>query len=300
MKLRIGLCQILVGTEKAQNIQVARLAIAEAVSKGANLVSLPECFNSVYAVNAFEKYAELVPDIGERVKKEEHPTTSALLEISKEHKIYLIGGSIPERGIDGLLYNTCVVSNPQGEIIAKHRKMHLFDIDIPGGIRFQESETLSAGNTLTTFDTPWCKVGLGICYDMRFPQLASILSSKGCKVLVYPGAFNMVTGPAHWELLQRARAIDNQLFVCACSPARNPNSEYKAWGHSTLVNPWGEVIMTTGHDPAVIVSDELDVDEQCDKLRKSIPISVQSRKDLYTEAQWRDGESPLLNKRVKK
>ena len=295
-KLRLGLCQILVGSEKAKNVQAARLAVAEAVAKGANVVSLPECFNSVYAVTAFEKYAEEIPAVDGVANDTQHPTTKALLDMAKEHQIYLIGGSIPERGADGLLYNSCVVASPEGKILAKHRKMHLFDIDVPGGIRFKESETLSAGKSVTTFDTPWCKIGVAICYDIRFPQLAQIMRQQGCKLMVYPGAFNMTTGPAHWELLQRARAVDNQLFVATCSPARNPDAEYKAWGHSTVVNPWGEILITTEHERSVIVTEDLDLD-QCDRIRKSIPISIQARTDLYDNVTWKgeNGDS----KRVK-
>jgi len=286
-KLRLGLCQILVGAEKAKNVQNARAAVAEAAAKGANVIALPECFNSVYAVSAFEKYAEEIPGEGEVASEEKHPTTKALLDMAKEHKIYLIGGSIPERGADGLLYNSCVVASPEGRILVKHRKMHLFDIDVPGGIRFKESETLSAGNKFTVFDTPWCRVGVGICYDIRFPQLAQIMRQQGCKLLVYPGAFNLTTGPAHWELLQRARAVDNQLFVATCSPARNPDADYKAWGHSTVVSPWGEILVTTEHDPAVLVTADLDLDH-CDRIRTSIPISVQARTDLYDNVKWKE------------
>ena len=300
-KLRIGLCQILVGSEKAKNVQEARNAVANAVSQGANLVALPECFNSVYAVSAFEKYAEPIPSVGEPANEVTHPTTKAILDMAKEHNIYLIGGSIPERGEDGLLYNCCVVASPEGKIIAKHRKMHLFDIDVPGGVRFKESETLSAGKSVTTFDTPWCKVGVGICYDIRFPALAQIMTQMGCKLLVYPGAFNLTTGPAHWELLQRARAVDNQLYVATCSPARNPEMDYQAWGHSSVINPWGDVMVTTEHEPSVIVTPELDIDH-CDRIRKSIPISMQVRTDLYDLVRWKgdahegNGET---NKRVK-
>lgn len=286
-KLRLGLCQILVGSEKAKNVQAARTAVAEAVAQGATLVTLPECFNSVYAVTAFEKYAEEIPPDAESVNPEKHPTTKALLDMAKEHGIYLIGGSIPERGSDGLLYNSCVVASPEGKILAKHRKMHLFDIDVPGGIRFKESETLSAGKSVTTFDTPWCRVGVGICYDIRFPQLAQLMRQQECKLLVYPGAFNMTTGPAHWELLQRARALDNQLFVATCSPARNPDADYKAWGHSSVISPWGEVLMTTDHEPSVLVTYEIDLD-QCDRVRKGIPISIQARTDIYENVRLKD------------
>ena len=118
-------------------------------------------------------------------------------------------GSIPER--DGSnVYNTCIIVSPKGEIVAKHRKVHLFDIDVPGKITFKESDTLTGGSSMTTFNTEFGTIGVGICYDLRFPEQAAIMRQRGCNLMVYPGAFNMTTGPAHWELLQRARALDNQ------------------------------------------------------------------------------------------
>ncbi|KAJ8317210.1 hypothetical protein KUTeg_005114 [Tegillarca granosa] len=197
---------------------------------------------------------------------------------ARENNVYLIGGSIPEED-GGKLYNTCTVYNPDGNLIAKHRKIHLFDIDVPGKIKFQESETLSPGNSLTLFDTPYCKIGIGICYDIRFAEIAQLYAKKDCKLLVYPGAFNMTTGPAHWELLQRARAIDNQLYVATVSPARDDKATYIAWGHSTVANPWGEVTATTEHEEKIVYCD-IDLD-YVDQVRNQIPIRSQKRNDLY-------------------
>ncbi|CAE7889029.1 Nit2 [Symbiodinium sp. KB8] len=168
---------------------------------------------------------------------------------------------------------------PLGTLIAKHRKVHLFDIDIPGKMTFKESETLSAGDSITTVDTPYGKIGIGICYDMRFPQLALAYRDSGCSLLVYPGAFNTTTGPLHWELLQRGRAVDNQAFVITASPCRNPDSKYQAWGHSTIVDPWGAIVATTEHEAATFVAD-LDLG-QVETVRKQIPIMKQERLSLY-------------------
>jgi omega-amidase len=179
-------------------------------------------------------------------------------------------------------YNTCIVVNPQGIIIAKHRKVHLFDIDVPGKITFKESDNLSGGDTISTFDSPWGMVGIGICYDMRFPEYAIALRQKGCKILVYPGAFNMITGPAHWELLQRARAVDSQCYVATVSPARDKAEDavYTAWGHSMLVNPWGEIVVETDENHSIIYA-ELEL-EQVENMRSSIPCWTQKRDDLYS------------------
>lgn len=122
------------------------------------------------------------------------------------------------------------------------RKTHLFDIDIPGKITFKESDTLTAGESLTCVKTKYGTIGVGICYDLRFPELCMAYRQRGASLVVFPGAFNMTTGPVHWQLLQQARAVDNQLFVASCSPARNLDSSYTAWGHSMIVDPFGQVL----------------------------------------------------------
>ena len=140
---------------------------------------------------------------------------------------------VPCRCVQGRLYNTCLVYGPDGALLAKHRKVHLFDIDIPGEITFKESETLTGGDKGTVVDTPVGRIGVGICYDIRFPELAMLYARQGCQMILYPGAFNMTTGPLHWELLQRARAVDNQVFVMTCSPARkNGEIAIAGWGRA--------------------------------------------------------------------
>ncbi|THH05534.1 hypothetical protein EW146_g9875, partial [Bondarzewia mesenterica] len=220
-----------IGADKSANLAHAKEMILKAArpeaSQRPDLVVLPECFNSPYGHVHFPVQSESV---------------KMLSEAAKEAGIWLIGGSIPERdAADGKLYNTATVYNPQGkgDLVATHRKVHLFDIDIPGKITFKESETLTGGKTMNYFDTEFARIGLGICYDVRFPELAMTAARKGCQVLIYPGAFNMTTGPLHWELLQRSRAIDNQVFFSMCSPARDLSAGYHSWGHSMVVDPLG-------------------------------------------------------------
>lgn len=257
-----------VGEVKAKNVARAVQLIKEAADGGAQLIVLPECFNSPYGTTYFPKYAENIP--GE--------STSALSDAAKKFGVFIVGGSIPERDGDKL-FNTSTVWGPQGNMIAKHRKIHLLDLNIPGAIVFQESDCLSPGSSFTTFDLPHCKIGLGICYDMRFPELARIYSKLGCQVLLYPGAFNMTTGPAHWELLQRCRALDNQVYVVTVSPARDPSASYVAWGHSSVVNPWGQVVSTCEEKEAIVYAD-LDM-EYVTKVRQMIPVLNRKRNDLY-------------------
>lgn len=278
-KFRLALVQLAVGSNKADNLARAVSKVKEAVGAGANLVSLPECFNSPYGTQYFKEYSEPVPS---------GPSCQALKEAAKENKVYLIGGSIPE-SCDGKLYNTATVWCPEGNLVATHRKIHLFDIDVPGKITFKESDALSPGNSFTTFNTPWCEVGLGICYDIRFAEMAQVYRDKNCKLVVYPGAFNMTTGPAHWQLLGRARALDNQMYVATPSPARDTSASYTAWGHSSVVSPWGEVMVEASEKEDIIYAD-IDL-VYLDEVRKQIPIGHQRREDLYKVVD-KDSEVP--------
>ncbi|XP_069060852.1 omega-amidase NIT2 isoform X2 [Pleurodeles waltl] len=243
-KFRLALIQLFVSPVKSDNLNRACKLIREAAQEGAKVVALPECFNSPYGTKFFPEYAEQIP--GE--------STKVLSDVAKECDIYLIGGSIPEEDA-GKLYNTCAVFGPDGTMLLKHRKIHLFDINVPGKICFQESETLSPGDSFSVFDTR-------------------------CQLLVYPGAFNMTTGPAHWELLQRSRALDNQVYVATASPARDEKASYVAWGHSSVVSPWGDVLSKAGPDETVTYTD-IDLQYLTD-VRQQIPIHFQKRADLYS------------------
>jgi len=159
--------------------------------------------------------------------------------------------------------------------------VHLFDIDIPGKITFRESDVLSPGNKVTIVDLPeYGKIGIAICYDIRFPELATIAARKGCFALFYPGAFNTTTGPLHWELLGRARAVDNQIYVALCSPARNVEG-YAAWGHSMMVDPMAKVMVEAGESEETVYA-ELD-GAKIQETMKGIPISTQRRFDVYPD-----------------
>lgn len=185
MSFRLALVQLSVGSNKVANLTRAVEKVSEASKNGAQVVSLPECFNSPYGTKYFPEYAENVPD---------GQSCQILSQCAKDNKIFLIGGSIPE--VEGnKLFNTSTVWNPEGNLVGKFRKIHLFDIDVPGKITFKESDALNPGNEFLSFETPWTKIGLGICYDIRFADLAQIYARKhNCGLLVYPGAFNMTTG----------------------------------------------------------------------------------------------------------
>lgn len=287
---KIACVQLLVGEDKKANLQHALSKIQEAKAGGADIIVLPECFNSPYSTAAFPQYAEPVPNCGEPfdINETASPSIAMLSKAAADCQVTLIAGSIPEvvalkeekEELRSQYYNTCTVYDTQGRLVAKHRKMHLFDIDVPGGVRFMESDILSPGNSFTTFDAGFCKIGVSICYDIRFPEMAQLLAEDDeVKMLVYPAAFNTTTGPLHWELLQRARAVDNQLYVVTASPARCPGAAYQAWGHSTITNPWGKVVATAEHDEAIVIA-EIDL-EEVEKMRTAIPVRKQKRTDLY-------------------
>lgn len=272
-KFKIALCQLSVTENKERNIAHARAAIEDAADKGAELVLLPEIWNGPYSNASFPVYAEDI-DAGGSAS----PSTSMLSEVARSKGITIVGGSISERSGDHL-YNTCCIFGKDGELKAKHRKIHLFDIDIPGKISFMESKTLTAGNSPTVVDTDVGRIGIGICYDIRFQELAMLYAARGVHLICYPGAFNMTTGPLHWELLQRARAVDNQIYVATCSPARDVNAGYIAWGHSTLVAPFGEIVATTEHEEATIIAD-IDY-SRIEERRMNMPLEKQRHGDLY-------------------
>ena len=203
--------------------------------------------------------------------------------MASESKTYVLGGSIPEHvASDKKYYNTSLLFGPKGELLATHRKVHLFDIDIPGKITFRESDVLSPGNKVTIVDLPpYGKIAMAICYDIRFPELATIAARNGCFLLLYPGAFNLTTGALHWSLQTRARAMDNQVYVGSCSPARDMDASYNAWGHSMIVDP-NAVVMTEAGEKEEIIYADLEVGK-IEEIRKGIPITTQRRFDVYPD-----------------
>ncbi len=268
-KIKIALCQMNVVDNKQKNILKATSMIDEAASYNANFVVLPEMFNCPYSNDKFTEYAE---------EEKTSPTIKSISKLAKKHEMYILAGSIPEKE-ESKIYNTSYMFDKNGRIIGKHRKMHLFDVDVKGGIYFKESDTLTPGNKFNVCECDFGTVGLGICYDVRFPQLAQINVEKGAQILVYPGAFNMTTGPAHWELLFRSRALDNQVFCIGVAPALNENASYHSYGHSILVNPWGEVICQLKQKEELKIV-EIDLNE-IKKVRQEIPVLKNKRNDLY-------------------
>lgn len=266
--IKIGIIQSKVHPDKNKNNERAVNNINMLAKQGANIIVLPEMFNCPYNTNCFPKYAE----------SQNQKTCSLLSTVSKKNSIYIVGGSIPEIE-NGKIYNTSYVFDNNGEIIAKHRKAHLFDISIENGQYFKESDILDYGNKVTVFDTKFCKIGLCICYDFRFPELASKMSKEGAKIFIVPAAFNMTTGPAHWELLFRQRAIDNQVYTIGVAPARDINSSYISYGNSIVCSPWGDIIFKADeNEQTSIVNIDLNT---IMSIRQQLPLLKHKRYEIY-------------------
>ncbi|CAH8646397.1 unnamed protein product [Dicrocoelium dendriticum] len=288
--LRLALLQMRVDSDKFTNLAHAGDLIATAASQhAARLVCLPECFNCPYGTKNFDSHAELVP---------EGPTCQAMSELSKKHNIWLVAGSIPERGRDGKLYNCSATFNPAGNLVGTYRKLHLFDLDVAGQFAFKESSILSGGKEIFDFELPLdgatggmqvLRVGVGICYDVRFPELALIYAhQRGCQILLYPGAFNTKLGPIHWELLAKARALDAQCYVGMCSPACDPESGYISHAESLITSPWGVVVSKAGKEEEIICAD-LDLNE-LKHVRESIPVGRPIHWELLAKARALDAQ----------
>ncbi len=266
---QFALVQMRVGPDKDDNLDRAGRLLAEAAEKDIRLAVLPEMFNCPYEVERFAQFAEPIPD---------GRTCRFLSETAAELGLYLVGGSIPEQ--DGYeIYNTATLWSPKGELLLKHRKVHLFDVDIPGGITFQESGYLSPGDKIEVIETELGVLGLGVCYDLRFPELFRSLALAGAELVLLPGAFNTTTGPSHWEILIRARAIENTFFLAACASAPHPEVDYPTWGNSMAVDPYGWVLDSAGRHQEIVYAA---FDRQrLKQVRRGLPVLFQRRPEVY-------------------
>ena len=261
-------------------------------SSSPRLLMLPEVWNSPYQAERFADFAEPIPALGADLLDGPSASLKVVADFAANHGVSVIAGSIPECTVDGRIFNTATVISPQGRLLAKHRKIHLFDVDVPGGIHFYESESLSAGDQITVLSgrgdplasglpSP-LNLGLQICYDIRFPELALLMQQqRSCHVIACPAGFNTTTGPLHWHLVMRARAVDTQCFVLACCSARpsEGSHDYPSYGHSMVVDPWGHIVAEAGIGEEVVHA-ELDLAELA-AARAAIPTGRQRRADVY-------------------
>jgi len=230
------------------NLSVCRQLVSQAAADGARLVVLPECFPFLGRGEGDKlPIAETLDGRG--------PVLGMLREQASKHGVWVVGGGMPEAAEAKRTYNTCVVVDPRGDIAASYRKIHLFDVDIPGGAVLRESDSTVAGSERVVVEIEGAKVGLSICYDLRFPELyRELVLDRGAEVLLVPSAFTAHTGAAHWHLLLRARAIEDQAWVVAAAQWGKHNEKRESYGHALVVDPWGTVTGERESGDGVVVA----------------------------------------------
>jgi deaminated glutathione amidase len=253
-QLRVGAVQLRSTHDLAANLARCGELTAQAAAEGAQLVVLPECFSFLGRSEGEKlKIAEDLDGEGGT----HGPVVTALRELATRHGVWLVGGGTPERvsGDPKRSFNTAVAIDPHGELIGRYRKIHLFDIDIPGGAVLRESDSTKAGDELVVLDVAGAPVGVSICYDVRFPELyRRLVKDMGAEVLLVPAAFTAHTGAAHWHLLLRARAIEDQAWVVAAAQWGRHNEKRESYGHSLVVDPWGTIVAERAEGDGVVVA----------------------------------------------
>ncbi len=248
--LRVGAVQMCSTDDLAANLAIVRALTDRAASEGARLVVLPECFSFLGRKEGDKlAIAEALDGRG--------PTAGALRELATRHGVWIVAGGTPELvpGDVRRTYNTALVVDPKGELVARYRKIHLFDVDIPGGAVLKESDATAPGAELVVVDIAGAKVGVTICYDLRFPELyRRLVKDLGAEVLLVPAAFTAHTGAAHWHLLLRARAVENQAWVVAAAQHGKHNEKRESYGHSLVVDPWGTVVAEQAAGDGVVMA----------------------------------------------
>ena len=268
--LNVAVLQMNSGADKEANIATALDLIDRAARRGARLVVLPEVWTYLGPDEGNRPNAEPVPG----------PVSDLLADRARRHGIYVHGGSFLEsrQGEPGLL-NTSLVFSPDGDIIARYSKIHMFDVVLDGDAKYMESATVTPGDEIVTLDIDGVPVGLAICYDLRFPELFRILALRGARLIVLPAAFTMTTGKDHWEVLIRARAIENETFFVACGQwGMHPPGNW-CYGRSMIVDPWGTVL-ATAQDGVGIAQASLS-DERVTAVRRQIPSLANRRPEAY-------------------
>lgn len=263
----VACLQMCATEDLSANLQAIEEGIVRAASYGARLVATPE--NSTFLGNSEKKVGIAEPLDG--------PTHRHLGELARLHRIHLLVGSVAERCDEKRCYNTSLLFGPDGHLLDFYRKIHLFDIDIPGGPRFQESATIAPGNTPVVVSTELGKIGLSICYDLRFPLLYQRLVEMGAEILTVPSAFTLQTGKDHWHPLLRARAIEAQSYLLA--PAQDGKHDTSglrhSYGHSLIADPWGTVLAECGDGPGLCLA-EVDL-ARVTRVRRAMPVQAHRR-----------------------
>ena len=253
--LRVGAVQLRSGGDLQANLATCRELIASAAHDGVQLVMLPECFALLGRGEG--ETLTIAEDFEDRVADRSRPVFDTLRELATAHGLWIVAGGTPERvpGDTARSYNAALVIDPAGALVARYRKIHLFDVDIPGGATLRESDSTRAGESLVVVDVAGAKLGLSICYDVRFPELYRRLAiDYGAEVLLVPAAFTAHTGAAHWHLMLRARAVENQAWVVAAAQWGRHNDKRESYGHSLIVDPWGTIVAERPDGDGVVIA----------------------------------------------
>ena len=246
-KFRAACVQLRSGEDVAQNIRDAEILIREAARGGAQFVATPEN-TSLMAADGGAKLSQSFDEAHDKA-------LPAFATLAKELGVWLLIGSLAIKVSDSKTANRSFLIGPDGAITARYSKIHLFDVDLAGGESYRESSTVAGGDAAVLAQTPWGKIGLSICYDMRFAALYRALAQKGAFAFTAPSAFTVFTGQAHWHVLLRARAIENGAFMIAPAQGGTHANGRKTYGHSLIVDPWGTVLAEAGTEPCVIFAD---------------------------------------------
>ncbi len=273
MSFKAGLIQMRSSRDMATNLADASKFIRQAASQGATFISTPEMTNIVEPDR--ERFMAVVTTEAEDI------SVRGFSELAAKLKIWLHLGSLALKGEDNKLVNRTLLLNPKGEIVARYDKIHLFDVDLPNGDKYRESETYTAGSQAVKVDMSFASLGLSICYDLRQPHLYHALAKAGANVLLVPALFTVPTGKAHWHVLLRARAIETGSFVIAAAQGGTHDSGRETFGHSKVVDPWGKVIAEAGVDPEYLLF-EIDPAESA-AARARIPALVHAREFTLSE-----------------
>jgi predicted amidohydrolase len=268
--VRVAAVQLNSNWDKGRNLAAAERLVRAAVADGAELIALPEKWNLLAAGEELAAGAETL----------DGPSLDAARSWARELDIHLLAGSIAERGADPgeKVFNTSVLIGPDGADLAVYRKIHMFDVEA-GGVAYRESEHEQPGEEIVTAAVDGVELGLTVCYDLRFPELYRILAVRGARLIAVPSAFTAATGRDHWEVLLRARAIENQVFVIAPNQVGEVPPHYSSYGHSAVVDPWG-VVLATAADGECFIAAELDLTAQ-ERTRDELPSLANRRPQAY-------------------
>jgi predicted amidohydrolase len=266
--LNVALIQLCTPATQAAALDHVAPLVRQAAADGARFILTPE------ATNILQRDRALL--LSQVRTAEEDVCVRGLMALAAELEVWLLIGSALVARADGAVANRTLLVGPDGRVGATYDKMHMFDVDLPSGERARESETYTPGAAAVVADTPFGRIGFSICYDIRFPYLYRALAKAGATLLTVPAAFTRSTGEAHWEVLLRARAIENAAFVLAPAQGGRHEDGRSTWGRSTIVSPWGEVLASAGHDEPCVVHATLDLDSP-GRVRAAIPVLANER-----------------------